>query len=344
MWHNLLRMRKTRLSKTAILEYVGWWLAAILFLGACTPMGAPAEEALSEDHLPTVIAMTVQAGQTPTRASSSTPTVPQPKTATRTSAPPTRTPTATDEPTATETRGPTGTQTRQPSRTPTLTPTPQLPIGMIQILSPGPASMVVSPVTASLYMIPGERGTVIVELLGEDGRILVRKVLSYTPGNRVRIATDLEFEIPVVAEAGRLVISTEDDDGRISALASVDLIMLSVGKDEINPSGDQLETIIIQEPIANTLIQGGSLMVSGLALAGDEPLYIELIKADGSPAGPSRQVEVIPLPDYQGYGTFTTEIPYTVTRTTAVRLIIYERAGRIPGITHLSSTVIFLTP
>lgn len=194
-------------------------------------------------------------------------------------------------------------------------------------------------------MIPGDRGTVIVELFGEDSRLLVRKVLSYTPGSRARIAVDLEFEIPVVAEAGRLVISTEDNDSRVSALASVDLILLSLGNEEINPAGDQLESIIIREPSSNMLIQGGSLMVSGLAHpSGDSPLIIQLLKADGSPAGPSRMVDVTALPDNSGYGMFTAEVPYTITRTTRVRLVIYERAGRLPGITHLSSIEVLLTP
>jgi hypothetical protein len=194
-------------------------------------------------------------------------------------------------------------------------------------------------------MIPGERGTVIIELFGEDSRLLVRQVLSYTPGNRATIAVELDFEIPVVAEAGRLVISTEDDDNRVSALASVDLILLSLGQAEINPAGDQLETIIIREPSPNMMIQGGSVMVSGLAHpSGDSPLIIELVEADGSPAGPSRMVDVTLLSDNSGYGTFTAEVPYTITRTTRVRLVIYERAGRIPGITHLSSIEVLLTP
>lgn len=339
-------LRLFRLTPSTALEYIAWWLAALLFLASCTAPTQPVETPFPDDYLPTAVALTIQAGS----FTSNTTTTPAPITspilaATEIPATPTKTASASIQPAETTTPGSFPSSTRNPSRTPSPTPTPEIPIAIIQILSPGPASLVVSPIKTNLYMIPGDRGTVIVELFGEDSRLLVRKVLSYTPGSRARIAVDLEFEIPVVAEAGRLVISTEDNDSRVSALASVDLILLSLGNEEINPAGDQLESIIIREPSSNMLIQGGSLMVSGIAHpSGDSPLIIQLLKADGSPAGPSRMVDVTALPDNSGYGMFTAEVPYTITRTTRVRLVIYERAGRLPGITHLSSIEVLLTP
>lgn len=328
-------------TPAAILEYIGWWVAALLFLAACTTPPNPAETPLPDEYLPTAVAMTIQAGNAATQTAA-TPTMEVIATAAPTES---QTKTPTRQPTATATRGSTAATPRPPTHTPAPTPTPEIPIAKIQMLSPGPASLIVSPLRTIINMIPGNRGTVIIELLGEDGRTLVIKVLSYTPGTRVRIAADLDFEIPAVSEAARLVVSTEDENGRVSALASVDLVLLSIGQDEINPAGEQLETIIIREPIVNTMVQGGKVVVSGLALpASDEPLIIELLKANGAPVGPSRMVEVTPLDDGSGYGTFTAEVPYTVTEVTRVRLVIYERAGRIPGVTHLTSMEVLLAP
>lgn len=231
-----------------------------------------------------------------------------------------------------------------PTRTPTLTPTPALPMAKIQILNPGPASKVVSPLQISAYVVPGYRGIVQIDLLGEDGRLLVRKLLSYAPVSRVHILTGLEFEIPGVAENGRLVISTEDSHNRKVALASVDVLLLSLGSDDVNPAGDLNEPIIIREPVVNTLIQGGTVVASGKArLVGKDPLLVEMIATDGTPIGPTRLAPVSE-PGEDGYGTFSVEVPYSVSSPTWVLLTVSELDGRIPGALSLATVEVLLSP
>jgi len=291
------------------------------------------------EFLPTLIALTVNAADqvTPEKTPSLTATSTLPPAPSRT---PTLASSLTPSPTCCTA---VSTSTRTPTPTRTATATPELPIADIQFFRPGPASRVVSPLRINAYLWPGAGGKVRVELLGEDGRLLVRKVLAYSPTNRVHVITDLDFEIEAVAEAGRLQVSTEDSSGRIIALASVDLILLSLGDEDLNPPADGNESIVIREPVKNTLIQGGSVVVSGLAIpAGDQPLLVELIATDGRVVG-YRQAALTPV-EGTGYTSFTVDVPYSVTSTTWVRLTISETSGRIPGRTHISSIEVLLSP
>jgi hypothetical protein len=166
----------------------------------------------------------------------------------------------------------------------------------------------------------------------------------YYPGAWVHVLEEMEFEIPGVAEASRLQISTEDSYGRINALASVSLILLSHGNADINPSGSLSEPIIIQEPAPRAFIQGGKIQVSGMARPqGKDPLLIEMIGTDGKYIGPSRFV-TLGAPGSDGYVPFTADVPYSVTSTTWTLLVITDRGDRIPGPTHLSSIEILLSP
>lgn len=227
-------------------------------------------------------------------------------------------------------------------KTATLTPTPTMPNAAIQILAPGPASKVVTPIHVSAYLKPGAKGNIRVDLLGEDGRLLGRKILVYAPNLMAHMLTDMDFEIPGAAEAGRLVISTDDPQGRTMALASVDILLMSMGEADINPPGDLLEDIIIQEPTKSTFIQGGKVVVSGLArMQSNEPLLVEMIASDKAHIGPVRLVNV-PVSPNGGYSLFTAEVPYSVAQPTWVRLVVYENPGRIPGTSHLSSIEILL--
>ena len=238
-----------------------------------------------------------------------------------------------------------GTPTRRSTRTPTITPTPALPSAAIQIFNPGPMSKVISPMVVNASLRPGSSNRVRIELLGEDGRLLVRKIINYsaTSGSVVGVAVELDFEIAAVAEAARLVISTDDSYGRIVALASVDLVLLSIGENDLNPPGDLLEPVVIRDPLPNTLIQGGVLVVMGRAWpTSSGELLIELVDAKGKVVG-YRQAS-ISEPDDMGYGVFTTDIAYEVKGPTWVRLIVSDVGDRPKGLKHVTSLEVLLSP
>lgn len=223
-----------------------------------------------------------------------------------------------------------------------------IPKAAILFLTPGPMSKVVSPLTVQAYLPPGHTGAVNVELLGEkpDRPPLVRKTFSFNsePGGRIALYAELDFEIPGVSEIGRLQVTAIDLNGRTVALASVDLILLSVGPPELNLPDDELEPIFIQNPPAGSFVQGGALLVSGLARPrGDQPLIVELLGENGKHLGPSRWADVEPSQNGQ-YVSFEVDVPYSVQAPAWALLVVRESAGRIPGVTHLSSVEIQLAP
>lgn len=250
------------------------------------------------------------------------------------------------------------TETRPPTPTPNDAPTaavfpggtaaspPEgIPSGTIQFLSPGPGSLVTSPFLLRASLRPGPNATVRVELLGEDGRLLMREVKAYDlPRDQgVLIGQEITFAITAVAETARLQLVVEDEYNRLAAVASLDLLLLALGEPDLAQAGDGLENIVIDAPRENALIQGGVVRVSGLArMRSAQPLLIELRDRDGKIVG-TRQVAVTPIPG-SSYGTFEIDVLYTVANTTRVRLAIWEPGVEIPGIVHLSSREIVLSP
>ncbi len=316
------------------------------WLSACSGLSQPSlPTPLPQEYLPTVIALTLEAGNSPTltdNQTSQTKTIPA-----------TETPLPTETNASNQTASPTaslaGTELppniETPTSGPTLTPTPELPIAGVQIFKPGDLSKVVSPIEVSAYLRPGERGRVTLELFGEDGRQLVRQITTFntTPGARVNMNVKLEFGIRAAAEVGRLVISAQDEAGRVVVLNSVDLILLSLGQEDINPSDALLEDIIIQQPVVNTLIQGGTLVVSGLANPDtDRPLHVEIINDNNQVVG--QRLAAVDRKDGEAYGSFAVEVPYQVSGFSSVRLVVYEDGEQMSPLRHLSSVQFLISP
>lgn len=323
-------------------------IALATALSACTMQSfQPAPTTIPTEQLPTIIALTVQAAPQSTHEPS--PTLVQVQTELEAATPTvrgirTRTLTPTTLPSPTPTHTSTATASPTPTITPTITdtPRPEIPLSVIRINRPAPLSRVASPLEVRAVLPPGAGGIFRVELLGEDGRLLARQVLNYQ-GLRINLSIDLPFEIAAAAETGRLQIFINDVFGRITALSSTEVLLLSIGRSEYHPAGDQRDRILILQPVPEDLISGGVLTVFGKARPNeDEPLLVELVAENGAVVG-QRLVAVRPETG-EDYGTFEGEIPYTISVPTAVRLTIYERRDRIPGYTHVTSLEILLNP
>ncbi len=334
------------------------WFLGVLCLAGCSRLRAPAAPTLvPTEYLPTMIALTIEARLTEDFLPSAQgeqatlmPTNTLPRTATPEpgKASPTAelvalasTPTPTQIPVSASATPAPGRATR----TPTFTPTLSIPEAQIQIRQPGPLSKVISPIIVYGNLKPGSTGRVRLELLGEGGRLLVRKLMNYRNDiGRLGLSEEVDYEISAVAEAGRLQISTYDQYGRMEELSSVDLILLSMGEADLNPPGLLTEPIVIQEPLPNKLIQGGKVLVSGLArVSSDQPLLIELIAANGSVVG-YRQAGVTVDPA-GGYTPFMVEVPYQISEPAWVRLTVKEMSsGRIEGVIQLTSLEVLLSP
>ena len=340
-------------------------LLILLLSAGCSALAIPdLPTPYSTEYLPTVLAMTVEAGRREKTASAQ-PTASAKTTAappSRTPPPPAAPPTSTRSPASTSQK-PSGTQsttpplstptrTRIPSRTPTMTPTPGIPLADIQVSMPGPMSKVTSPLEFSAYYqtVPG--GYLLVELLaeplqhGQAGRLLLSKLQRFGIGGEPFwsiYAQDLEFEIGRVSEFAVLRFSTYDTFERPVAINSVNLLLLQVGRSEINPPGNLLAPVVIYEPTRNKLIQGGTLTVSGMTRPeGDQILHFELVTQDKHILG-TRDLFTIPAEDGKHIG-FSTTIDYKVSQSTWVRLIAYYLDPRIPGYRQLISVPILLSP
>lgn len=220
----------------------------------------------------------------------------------------------------------------------------RIPEAEIQIVRPGALSKVVSPMLISIYVIPGAERKATVELWGEDGRLIYRRIFTFTNVNdRTQIYEEIAFELAGAAETARLVASTHDEYGRVLSLASTPIILLSEGEEGLYAVNDVMTPILIQSPAENVLIQGTSLRVSGVARTPeDEPLLVELVAADGRVLG-SR---LAGFSNFESgmHNFFTAEIPFGVESPTWVRVIVSERSGDDISPLNSSSVEVLLSP
>lgn len=323
------------------MRLISVFLTTIILTSCSTLAATDLPTPYPTEYLPTVIAMTVEAQgifQKPDEALvevGETPIIPSPTqepvpTATTTALATIIIPTATLPPTQPAQNSP---------------PPDDVPLANIQILAPGPLSKVISPFTMRAAFKPGPNSVLLIELLGEDGRLLMREVQKYNSieNEWVSLGREVEFGINAVAETGRLQISLEDEHGRLQSISSVDLILQSMGKQDLNQPSDQYENIYIESPQPNRLIQGGTMRVEGLARTrSGQLLMIEIQTSDGRIVG-TRQVSVTPSPG-SAYGEFAIDVPYTVEYTNKVRVQVWEPGDHIPGIVNLSSLEVSLSP
>lgn len=267
---------------------------------------------------------------------------------------PSETPTFGPSPTPTRTYTSTRipTITRTPSRTPTITLTPTItftptpPGPDLNLMRPGLLSRVVSPIQIEMNVLTGAEGKVTIELVGEDGRVISRQVQDFgdKAGRRYWAAPELPFEIDAAAETARLQVLIQDEYGRAAALTSVDLVLLQVGRNEINPSLIDEDPYLIRRPEADEVVSGGLLALEGLARPlNDSALYIELIDERGVVLS-LKQLNVPAPVGELSHTPFIVEIPYKVSEVTPVRLVIRQEGSRIPGTVALSSQLISLAP
>ena len=226
-----------------------------------------------------------------------------------------------------------------------------IPLGEIQIISPGRLSRLRSPFNIHVYLAPPrsekeENSSYQVSLFGDDGRLLVRHLFNRDPdedGN-THLVMDITFKISGEAEAARLEVSSQDGYGRINSLASTDLILLSEGETVIKPVQDLFENLIIQQPISSTLIQGDILIVQGITrFAPQNQLLVELTNRDGGLIGSdviTVETEVIG----KGYKPFEGEIPFQVGSSSWIRVQVTARDGKFSGIQHTSSVEVLVSP
>ncbi|MEP7134048.1 MAG: hypothetical protein ABI904_03855 [Chloroflexota bacterium] len=301
-------------------------LASLLGLlaGCAAPTQSPVPTPYPPEYLPTVIMLTADAANV---AGTETTVALTPVIAL----------TETIEPTV----SPIPTQTRTPLPTSTPTSIPGHALGAIRFISPGPMSKLISPIQFRADVISGESQKVKVDLYGEDGRLLSSKLLKVlNTSEGAFVSFKIPFETRAVAELGRITVSTLDKNGRVQALNSVRVLLLSSGINEINPPGNPSEPVGVFKPLAEEAVSGGVLNVKGdLWPFSLQPVVLELV----SPAGQSIGLRILTIQSIDPQ-LFETTIPYKVTEPTLARLTIRQEDDRMSGLFYVYSQVVLLNP
>jgi hypothetical protein len=289
-----------------------------LLAGCAAPTASPIPTAYPPDYLPTVIALTAESAN-------------HLGTEVALALTPTDSPTDIPEPTLSPTPRSTFTPTTIPGHEP----------AAIQIFAPGPMSKVVSPINLKMNIIAGASEKVQIDLYGEDGRLLTRNVKRVQiSGKGVLQQIKISFEIRAAAEVGRVTISTLDKAGRIQALNSVHVLLLSSGVNEITPPGNPSEPVGVFSPPLEQPVSGGVLNVKGDVWPFNlNPVILELVGPDKKSIG----LRILTLDNLNPQLVETT-IPYKVSEPTLARLTIHQDDDRINGLFYVYSQEVLLNP
>lgn len=234
-----------------------------------------------------------------------------------------------------------------PSPTPTPRPLPgNLPLEKVAILRPGPGSQLTSPFRIRGWAGPSWNGRIELRLIGEDGR-LISEVATYLfaiPGNAGPYTTEMEFETPLVAEAARLeVYNLSREDGKPDHMASVNVILLSIGSPLIHYSLHGPEKIHLTQPREFDTLRGGNIVVKGIGWAdSNEAFLVDVLDVQGNVVGSSKFT--IDAERIGSLGTFEVDAPYRVETSQLGRIAIYEPSPSIPGMIHYTSVIVNLRP
>jgi hypothetical protein len=228
-----------------------------------------------------------------------------------------------------------------PKATSTATTIPGHELATIQILSPGPMSKVVSPIILKMNIVSGESQKAQIDLFAEDGSLLARTVKKVPlSGDGVFQQIKIPFEIRTAAEVARITITTTDKAGRIQALNSVRVLLLSSGDNEITPAGNPSEPVGVFSPSSKDTASGGVLSLRGDIWPFNlNPILMELVGPDGKSLG----LRVLTL-DQLNPQLFDTTIPYKVSEPTLARLTIRQNDDRMDGLFYVYSQEILLNP
>ncbi len=287
-------------------------LASFWTLSGCAAIGPSYPTPIPPEVLPTAIAQTAAALNATALALTPSPTV-------------TASPTVTPTPTITNTP----------------TPIPPAPETRLQILAPGPASLLASPLQVRLYMVPGETNLVQLALYGEDGRLLVRDLTQVedVPPPGLELYVEIPFEVRT-AELVRLEASTKDKAGRLETLTSIHLTLLPVGLSQITPPDPLFERAAIYSPAPEASVFGGTLTVEGAFWPlNDQPVILELQDEEGRPLV-TRQLSLVG----ETYVPFLTTLPYKVSKPTLARLSIHQMDTHFDALAYLYSILVLLNP
>lgn len=260
----------------------------------------------------------------------------------------TMTPTKTQTQTRTPTRTKVPTKTRVPSNTPTNTRIPATPVPQdapVRIFIPASFSKVTAPLKLLVAVVPGSGGNVHMRLTGENDRIILQKkwIFPFANGRRTTIDEEFDLQISGVAESARLTIYTLDDYGRVIALSSEDILLISIGDTDLVEATNIMDAFTIRSPYPEKNIHHGVVEVSGITRTRvASTIFMELVDQNGTIVGSYASDDVIePSLEYQ---IIDIDIPYQIKSPKWVRLIMHHMDTRTGKDVAIASMVLKLYP
>jgi hypothetical protein len=228
---------------------------------------------------------------------------------------------------------------------PTLTPQDGGEPEEILILSPGPGSRLTSPLTVSGMADSTFEQTLVVRLLSIDGEelALVPTTIQAELGQGGPFEAELSFEVSGELPGFIQVYASSPRDGGFTHLSSVGVTLAESGPVDLRPAGMQVERISIHSPVLAVEISGGVVHVEGTALPSFEgTLIVEVLDEDGDVIG-SLPI-IVSAPDIGQFGPFSADVPYTLARAGAGRVVVRDPSPAFPGDVHLASVEVRLEP
>lgn len=225
-------------------------------------------------------------------------------------------------------------------------PGQKYPPGLLQVEKPGEMSRLSSPILVTANVYPGDKGLVSVQLFGEDGRLMADQLLqlSSTESGWISLSTWIQFEINSAGESALIIVTTRDGYDRRIAQVSVPVILLQVGDSEIENPGFFTQPVVLSSPVNGGFARNGSLHIEGqVQLVNENPVIFELISQTGGVV--ASKAIMVQNAAGQDYATFATDLEYSVSKRTPVRLIIRQPDKLSYQVdSWLYSLVLFLDP
>jgi hypothetical protein len=193
-----------------------------------------------------------------------------------------------------------------------------------------------------MNIVTGLSKVVVVDLYGEDGRLISRLLKQNVPTSTEGVEQNIKipFEIATAGELGRLTVSTQDEFGRVQSMNSVRVVLLSSGVNEITTEGSPYEPIYIFKPGRKDAASGGVLSVRGDFWPFNlNPVIVELL----SPEGKSLSLRVMKI-EHLNPQMLETTLPYKVSEPVTARLAIRQEDDRIDGLFYIYTQEILLNP
>ena len=243
-------------------------------------------------------------------------------------------------------------------------------VNQIIIQSPGQSSQVLAPIHVEAEVKLFKIKTIRIDLQYSEAEVLARKVYAMrncSPAEEIssnplvldvpmmvcfqsyaKIQTNLNFNLGSEEQRGYLQISTFDEQQRMRSLNSVEVQLLSKGKQNIQPPTAEQQLLKIITPHDGEEIQGGTLIVKGIApIAANLPLRLTLTTEEGQVVG-SRMANILnqSIDSRSGKleGTFSIEMKYKIKKPQKVLLSVSTNSETFKGALFLTSQEVFLLP